>query len=30
MGTSHVSVATKMENATWIAAVPQWNFWSIG
>src|SRR5262249_13637341 len=25
-----VSVNTKMVNATWIAARPQWYFWSIG
>src|SRR5262245_66459640 len=30
MGTNQVSVRTKMVNATWIAARPQWYFWSIG
>ena len=30
IGTSQVSVITKMLNATWIAARPQWYFWSIG
>src|SRR5205085_957634 len=29
-GTSHVSVSTKMVNATWIAARPQWYLASIG
>src|SRR5215467_1524395 len=29
-GTSHVSVNTKIVKATWIAALPQWYFWSIG
>src|SRR5207253_4045449 len=29
-GTSHVSVSTKIVKATWIAARPQWYFWSIG
>src|SRR5713101_1747665 len=29
-GTSQVSVSTKMVKATWIAARPQWYFWSIG
>src|SRR5438477_9684924 len=29
-GTSQVSVNTKIVNATWIAARPQWYFWSIG
>src|ERR1700676_1405567 len=30
IGTSQVSVKTKIEKATWIAARPQWNFASIG
>src|SRR5215813_3945520 len=30
MGTNQVSVRTKMVNATWIAARPQWYCWSIG
>src|SRR5260370_41008913 len=30
IGTSHVSVNTKMLNATWIAARPQWYLASIG
>src|SRR5215813_11432763 len=30
MGTNQVSVRTKMVKATWIAARPQWYFWSIG
>ena len=30
IGTSQVSVSTKMLNATWIAARPQWYFASIG
>src|ERR1700733_8185920 len=29
-GTSHVSVAMKTLNASWMAAAPQWYFWSIG
>ena len=29
-GTSQVSVSTKIVKATWIAARPQWYFWSIG
>src|SRR5690349_16908534 len=29
-GTSQVSVKTKIVKATWIAARPQWYFWSIG
>src|SRR5215813_11147863 len=29
-GTSHVSVRTKIVNATWMAARPQWYFSSIG
>src|SRR5258708_35893399 len=30
IGTSQVSVNTKIEKATWIAARPQWNLGSIG
>src|SRR5450432_2227503 len=30
IGTSQVSVMTKIENATWIAARPHWNLASIG
>src|SRR5712675_1031974 len=30
IGTSQVSVSTKIVNATWIEARPQWYFWSMG
>src|SRR5215470_15967854 len=30
MGTSQVSISTKIENATWMAARPQWYLASIG